>query len=330
MRYGKFDDLLKLARKLAGSAEGMTLDEMAAEMGTTRRTVDRMRAVLEQMFPQWETVSDGHRKRFRIPGGLDGFLQMPSVDELAELRVAIATLKTKGDTTRAGLLGTLYDKVHAALRPAARLRMAPDLDALLTSESQAMQAGLRPLDDPTILETIRTALKAGCAVTFLYKTGSNRLRQVTPWGLLYGPAAYYLVAPGEGKTEPALWRLDRMHDIKLSDAPATPPPAQWDLEAFAARSFGIYQDTPHDVILRFTPEAAEDAALRHFHPTQELERLPDGSLIVRYHAGGLQEQAFYLFTWGTAVEILAPVELRTELCRLLRKALEHHEHTPGP
>lgn len=330
MRYGKFDELLKLARKLAGSAEGMTLDEMASEMGTTRRTVDRMRATLEVMFPQWETIADGHKKRFHIPGGLDGFLQMPGVDELAELRAAITMLQKKGDTTRAALLGALYDKIQAALRPSARLRMAPDLDALLMTESQAMQAGLRPPEDPTVIETIRTALKAGCAVTFLYKTGSNRLRQITPWGLLYGQVAYYLVAPGEGKTEPALWRLDRIHDIKLSDAPTNPPPADWNLEAFATRSFGIYQGTPRDVILRFTPDAAEDAARRHFHPTQTLEHLPDGSLVVRYHAGGLQEQAFYLFTWGTAVEILAPIELRTELCRLLRRALEHHERIPRP
>ena len=327
MRYGKFDDLLKLARKLAGSAEGMTLDDIAAEMGTTRRTAERMRAMLEQMFPQWRTISDGHRKRFHIPGGLDGFVQMPTVDELAELHTAVAVLKKRGDITRATLLATLYDKIHAALRPAARLRMAPDLDALVMTESQAMEAGLRPVDDPTILETFRAALKAGCAVTFLYKTGSNRIRQITPWGLLYGKGTY-LVAPGEGKTKPALWRLDRMHDVKLSDGPTNPPPADWSMDAYAAQSFGIYQDTPRDVILRFAPEAAQDAEWSNFHPTQTFEKQPDGSLIVRYHAAGLWEQAFYLFRWGAAVEILAPEELRTELCTLLRTALKHHEHAP--
>lgn len=329
MRYEKFEDLLKLARKLAGSAEGMTLDDIATEMDAKRRTAERMRAALEQMFPQWETTTEGHKKRFRIPGGLDGFLQMPTIDELAELHAAMNALKQQGDTMRATLLDSLYDKIQAALRPATRTRMAPDLDALIISISQAMQAGLRPLYEPAVLETIRTALKAGRAITFRYRNGSNRLREVTPWGLLC-KRAYYLVGPSGDRTEPALWRLSRIQDAKLSDDPANLPPADWNLNAFASRSFGVYQEEPFDVVLRFRPEAAEDVLEFDFHPTQTYERLPDGTVIVRYHAAGLWEQAFHLFSWGAAVEILAPTELRTQLCTLLRTALEHHEHVPQP
>jgi predicted DNA-binding transcriptional regulator YafY len=39
MRHEKAQALLHLARVLAGSAEGLTLDEMAAVAGTGRRTV---------------------------------------------------------------------------------------------------------------------------------------------------------------------------------------------------------------------------------------------------------------------------------------------------
>lgn len=43
MRHEKAARLLELARRLAGSAEGLTLDEMAAAMGVGRRTAERMR-----------------------------------------------------------------------------------------------------------------------------------------------------------------------------------------------------------------------------------------------------------------------------------------------
>ena len=43
MRHEKAQSLLHLARVLAGSAEGLTLDEMAEVAGTGRRTVERMR-----------------------------------------------------------------------------------------------------------------------------------------------------------------------------------------------------------------------------------------------------------------------------------------------
>ena len=47
MRHEKAQSLLHLARVLAGSAEGLTLDEMAEVAGTGRRTVERMRDALE-------------------------------------------------------------------------------------------------------------------------------------------------------------------------------------------------------------------------------------------------------------------------------------------
>ncbi|MFM8753337.1 MAG: ECF-type sigma factor, partial [Phenylobacterium sp.] len=43
MRHEKAARLLELARRLAASAEGLTLDEMASAMQVSRRTVERMR-----------------------------------------------------------------------------------------------------------------------------------------------------------------------------------------------------------------------------------------------------------------------------------------------
>ena len=93
MRWEKTAVLLHLARALAGSSEGLTLDEMARSAGVERRTAERMRDSLALLFPQLEDVVDGRGKRFRIPGGLDGFLQVPAADELAELSLAARHLE---------------------------------------------------------------------------------------------------------------------------------------------------------------------------------------------------------------------------------------------
>ena len=39
-----------------------------------------------------------------------------------------------------------------------------------------------------------------------------------------------------------------------------------------------------------------------FHPKQQTERLADGSLMVRFRAGGRQEMEWYLVRWGDQVE----------------------------
>ena len=75
MRWEKPEALLMLARRLAGSAEGMTLDDIAEAAACNRRTAERMRDALARLFPQLTEFTDGRVKRFRILGGLDSFMQ---------------------------------------------------------------------------------------------------------------------------------------------------------------------------------------------------------------------------------------------------------------
>ena len=105
------------------------------------------------------------------------------------------------------------------------------------------------------------------------------------------------------------YRLDRMSEVRVTEATGTRP-AAFNLDAYAARSFGVFQEEPHDVVLRFIPEVADEVAAFQFHPTQKITREPDGSTIVRFRAGGLREMAWHLFTWGDAVSIMAPEELK--------------------
>src|SRR5665213_1087798 len=96
MRHEKAEILLRLARALAASAEGLTLEEMAREAGVGRRTAERMRDALWALFPQMEEVADPPTKRFRIPQGLDGLFQNPSAEELAELSRMADSLAAAG------------------------------------------------------------------------------------------------------------------------------------------------------------------------------------------------------------------------------------------
>src|SRR5204863_155836 len=70
MRHEKAGRLLELARLLASTAEGLTLDEMAERLGVGRRTAERMRDAVREVFPQMEEVEDPPTRRFRIPHGL--------------------------------------------------------------------------------------------------------------------------------------------------------------------------------------------------------------------------------------------------------------------
>src|SRR5690606_38588745 len=146
---------IDLARRMASSAEGLTLDEMAREMEVGRRTAERMRDAVLMLFPGVEEVSDPPTKRWRIRGGLSAFEQAPTTTELVELSQAALALRRAGEPARAAALESLERKIRSAVRSTTLNRLAPDLEALVRAETIAVQAGPRPTADETLLATIR-------------------------------------------------------------------------------------------------------------------------------------------------------------------------------
>jgi predicted DNA-binding transcriptional regulator YafY len=311
MRHEKAGRLLELARMLAATAEGLTLDEMAQRLGVGRRTAERMRDAVRDVFPQLDEVDDPPTRRFRIPAGLDGLYQAPTAEELAALSAAAELFAQQGAGARSGALKSLEQKVLSATRAAARRKLAPDLEALLQAETIAVQAGPRPFEDETVLAAVREALLSMRGLRFRYEGGATpgRLREVTPFGVLFGRSNYLVADEGNGARN---WRLDRIRDIVVAERAAVRPDG-FSLQAYADESFGIYQDDTADVVLRVTPAGAEDALRWRFHANQSVEPQADGSVIVRFRASGMLELAWHLFTWGDKVQVLGPDSLRTLL-----------------
>jgi predicted DNA-binding transcriptional regulator YafY len=320
MRHDKAAMVIELARRMAASAEGLTLDEMASEMRVGRRTAERMRDAVLMLFPAVEEVSDPPTKRWRIRGGLSAFEQAPTAVEMIELAKAAQGLRAAGEPGRAAALEGLERKVKAAMRSTTLNRMAPDLEALVRAETIAVQAGPRPSADEAVLAEIRGAVLAQQPLAFLYsRPGAEpRRRLVAPCGMMFG-RANYLVAADRETGAVKTYRLDRMSGVEAQDGLAQPP-ADFDLAAFASQSFGIYQDQIEDVVLAVSPDGAAEARAWRWHPTQTIEDRPDGGVIVRFRASGMRELAWHLFSWSGQVAIVAPERLRTAMADELSAA----------
>lgn len=329
MRHEKAGQLLDLARRLSATAEGLTLDEIAAACGVGRRTAERLRDAVEALFPQMEVVAEGTTKRFRIPGGLDGLYQAPTTEELVELGNAAASLRLQGQIARAEALETLERKVRSATKTATLRKLSPDIDALTRAELSAIRAGPRPYEDPQAFAVIRRAIMSLCGLRIRYRGGSRpgQWREITPYGLLF-ERMNYLVGAELGSEQPRNWRLDRIEDIELLET-HTYPPESFDMAAYANRSFGIYQDEVEEVRLRILPASAAEARGWRFHASQVLTEASDGSVIVAFTSSGMLELAWHLFTWGDQVEILAPENLKQKMVGALHTALSVHDANPN-
>lgn len=328
MRYRPSQRLLRLALELAGTRTGLTLDEMAGKLGIGRRTAERLRDSLAELFPQLDNWDDEERvRRWRLPGGALAGVAEPRAEAVAAVETLARECASRGEIDRAGLLRDAATTLRALMRPAALLRAEPDIEALMQAEGIAMRPGPRPKLDPSLLPTLRRAILEVRLVVIRYGGhGSEEpaIRVLCPYGTLYGGnGRAWLVGHVEGLPEMRLWRLDRIVSMDLLDRCFTRR-EDFALASYAAQSFGVFQEEPIDVVLRFTAEAAADAANWLFHPSQFIELEPDGSLRVSFTAGGAQEMCWHLFTWGEVVHVAEPDHLRTILTLMLAAAAKHH------
>ncbi len=327
MSYGRTDDILELALAMQSSATGVSLADIQQMARCSRRTAERLRDAVLRAFPQTEEFADGSRtKRWRLPAGTLNRLVSFVADEFVELRLAADELRRTGLASRANSIEGMALKLRALMQPRLLTRLEPDIEALLAAEGLTARPGPKPVIRSEVLAGIREALKAGRSLHILHRpraaasghTVTPRWRAVQPHGVLYG-MRHYLVATATGKTEPYLWSLPNIEAIR-DGSPLATPLLRFDLTAFAARSFGVYQEPPMDVIWRFSPAVAEDARAYSFHPTEVKEEQPDGGLVVRFRAGGAIEMCWHAFMWGTEIDVLAPDELRHRYLALLDAA----------
>ena len=70
----------------------------------------------------------------------------------------------------------------------------------------------------------------------------------------------------------------------------------------------MYNEEPINVEWLFSPQVADEAAQFVFHSSQTTEKRPDGSLLVRFRAGGVLDMAWHLYTWNGRVKVLKPAD----------------------
>ena len=296
MRYSRQEDLLRLAVMMQGSAEGVSISDIEQTFGVSRRTAERMRDAVLRAFPQLEErPGPNGQKYWRFPTGTLGKMVEPTVDELTAGHRAASIARREGDLDTAETLERLLSKVQAMFREERRRRVAADLEAQLLADGVAFRPGPRERIDPDILRTLREAILAGVMISADHRARSSgklsRATRLGPIAMLFGEGRQYLLAWSEYQDDLRLFALAGFERIDLKDE-VFERPKDFDLQDWLAESFGIWREEPQDVEWRFLPEVADEAATYVFHPKQTTERLADGSLVVRFRAGGQQEMAW--------------------------------------
>jgi len=316
MSFEKAQQLLELATFVAARRIGVTLNDVAERFGTSRRTAQRIMHALEAQFPDTESGfdEDGH-KRWRLQtGALRDLLTLTS-DELAALDLATETFERNALGIEAAELRRLREKIMALVPRSKIARLETDHEALLEAQGLAARPGPSARIAPLIASTISMALKSSQRLKIVYHSrGSAKptARIVEPYGVLIGIRRYLVAKPKADTRGPLRYYVaERIESAELTDESFVRDP-DFEIDKHAQKAFGAFQNDAEygEVVWKFKAGVASHARAFLFHPTQVVEDLPDGSLVVRFFASGHLEMCWHLYMWGDQVEVLAPDVLR--------------------
>jgi predicted DNA-binding transcriptional regulator YafY len=314
VRHEKAEIIHRIALDMRGTAEGLTLDDIRTRYAPSnkplsRRTAERLRDAVDRVFSIEHANPGELPKRWRIRGTHTTVMASVTASELADLATASAVLRRENMPVQARSIDAIAAKLRAQMKAPALARVEPDLEALTEAEGLAMRPGPRPKVSPEIVANLRQAILSSRKVRLHYRyrgSGKRGFDTVRPYGFLYGNR-HYLVAWSENRQAHDFrnFSLSNIERVELLDKSFTRN-RRFSLKSYTERSFGVFQEKPFNVVWRFDKEVAAEAKEFLFHPTQKMKPQKDGSLIVRFRAGGALEMKWHLYTWGKQVRVLRP------------------------
>ena len=199
----------------------------------------------------------------------------------------------------------------------------PSSSALPTPTSPLARGHKSYEDASEILERLNEAMlqRRVCQVTYR-KVGETEAKayELEPLRILHHRGGLYVVSRMPYYDQLITSAVDRFEAVEVTEVEFEPPD-HLPVDERLRDAFGVSYEEPMDVVVRFSKEQAPYVRERIWHPSQELEDLPDGRLVVRLRAGGLFELKSWVLSFGAAAEVLEPEELREGVREEMGRAL---------
>lgn len=298
--------------RLIESRHGIAIEELAAESGVNRRTIHRdLNAIADAGYPLTAEWS-GDRKLYRF---ITGFKDVPPISftlqELMTLYFLRSHLELLQGTPFHDDLATIFRKINSVLPP----RYAAHLERISRITLPLLQGRRDYSRAASLLAELRRALLLQQRVTLHYRPPARRSAEpyrVDPYSFIFYKGGLYLLGYAHNRQAVRTFALERIDSVTL-ETERFEMPAGYEPEERFRGAFGIVDEAPLAIRVRFAATIAHAIADRLWHPTQRIVKQRDGSLELTFTAGGRMEILAWVLSYGSHAELLAPPELRAEL-----------------
>lgn len=301
----KANRILEIETLLIDHPGGLAVSDLARRLGVNRSTI-------------WRNLADLRGLVYEEGGKL--FLDRSAY--LVNLRFTLHEALSMHLAAR--LLAESLDRQNAHAASALRkigqalARLAPKISAYITSSAEKIDE-LARFDNPTymhVLEMLTNGWAEGRKVRVWHRTSANDpVKEYTLSPYYVEPGAVgrstYVIGLREPPGEMRTLKVERIEQAELLREPYTIP-EDFDPARLLHDAWGIWfsNEEPVEITLHFSPTVASRVKETRWHPSQQVEEQPDGSLVWRAWIAEPQEMMYWIRGWGADVEVVGPPHIR--------------------
>lgn len=187
--------------------------------------------------------------------------------------------------------------------------------------------------DPAVIDAVETGLTDLVSLEITYRTLSreNRVstRKVDPYFLHNYRGDWYLVAHCHKRGGPTNFALSRLQQARVLEAETFTVPKDFDAQGFFGDTWGVYRGRKAQLCrIWFSAEAGRWIRERHWHDSQEIQELEDGSIVLSMTVMPTLEVVRWILAHGPEARALAPEGLVADVRRQVEAAYANLDAPP--
>lgn len=328
----------KLREVLESQPRGLTLEEIAASLRVTQRSVRRYLRELDgtrehEKFDILESIetSPGGAHVWRIKPGERG----RKVDLRRSQAYALLATRRALDILRGS---ALHDEVELVLGQIEKVARTPfrsqgaEISGANALESRffwlpptARSYAARGED----LDEVFRAVADLRVLRFRPRTRGDRADRgdrvvFQPYAMVVHRGTIHVLGQRRGRAEAEVVPFEAMTELRASETEHFDLPAGFDVDQFVHGELGIAPPTRARATVEFDARVADEIKSKKWNAQQKILTSPDGRVRLQIPLVNVDQLVAFVLSWGDAARVVDPPELVDRVAETLSRALQRY------
>ena len=302
---------------------GITIENLASEVGCTTRTIRRDIEALEIAgFPLYTEDVDGE-VRWKLMNEFKNAHHTPfTITELISLYFSRDLLKVLQGTPFYDSVESILDKIRKTISPNTLAHLAKLEGSFYAGHKKQKDYGRYKASLDSLMEATVKSNTVEMRYHSMYSDKTS-VRKVDPYKIWYFDNTFFLVGRCHRHDEVRTFVVDRIKELRTTRE-SFRIPSDFSFQDYTKDSFGVIHDKKVKVVVKFDKEVAGYIKERIWHPSQKIKQSRDGSITTTYDVAGSKEIKYWVLSYGQHAEVLKPKTLRDEIKKDLSLALKRY------